>query len=131
MGQTVHAPWQCRNRFSFLKKGHGALLPLGWNTLYRPLIVSGMIFAIGLTIGRPIVKLLKCGRPKANLFGKIKAYCEIVLIAVLVIGRLAPLDAVRIVANVILAIATVGGGISLGGQCTTAYNILKDKSRKA
>lgn len=115
----------------------GALLPLGWPFLSHPLIAASLAFASGLTIGRPIIKWWKTRRAtlppetigKANRFGKLKAYAEIVMVAYLVICHSdMPFALIQFVGNCMLGIAALGGAASLAGQLYTALKPKKTSS---
>lgn len=99
----------------------GALVPLGHDRLWWPLMAVGAAFAIALTIGRPIAARLRLSKGKSNWLGKHKVHVEAALIAWLVFvpAHLAPG-----VAHALLALASLGGAASFAGQ---AYSVWKDR----
>ena len=99
----------------------GALLPLGIGRLWWPLMLAGGVFALALTIGRPIVTKLKLSKGKANWLGKHKVHVEAALIAWLVFVPAAVLPRVD---DILLALATLGGA---GSFLTQAYSVWKTR----
>lgn len=99
----------------------GALLALGLGRLWWPLIALGGLFALALTVGRPIVARLKLSKGKSNWLGKHKVHVEAVLIAWLVF---LPAAVLPYGDDVLLAIASLGGGASFAGQ---AYSVWKNR----
>lgn len=99
----------------------GALLPLGVGRLWWPLIVVGALFALALTIGRPIVTKLKLSKGKANWLGKHKVHVEAVLIAWLVF---VPAMTMRYGDDLLLALASLGGAASFISQ---AWSVRKNR----
>jgi phosphatidylglycerophosphate synthase len=100
-----------------------ALLALdGLTRLWWPLIAAGGLFAVLLTVGRPIVAALKLSKGKSNWLGKHKVHVEAALLAWLVFVPAAGRD--HAFADFLLLLATLGGGASLAGQ---AYSVWKDR----
>lgn len=99
----------------------GFLFALGLGRLWWPLIAVGVVFALALTIGRPIVTRLKLSKGKANWLGKYKVHVEAALIAWLVFvpATFAPKGD-----DILLAIASLGGVASFVSQ---AYGVWKNR----
>jgi phosphatidylglycerophosphate synthase len=106
----------------------GALLPLGLGRLPAWLIAAAGVFALALTIGRPIVAKMRLSKGKANWFGKHKVHVEAVLVAWLV---LVPAATLAHVDDVLLALATLGGAASFISQAHTAWRARKDAKAPA
>lgn len=96
----------------------GALLALGIGRLWWPLIALGGLFALALTIGRPIVTRLKLSKGKANWLGKHKVHVEAALVAWLVF---VPASVLPKGDDVLLALASLGGAGSFGTQAWTVW----------
>ncbi|HJV32522.1 MAG TPA: CDP-alcohol phosphatidyltransferase family protein, partial [Patescibacteria group bacterium] len=96
----------------------GALLALGVGRLWWPLIALGGLFALALTIGRPIVTRLKLSKGKANWLGKHKVHVEAALIAWLVF---VPASVLPKGDDVLLALASLGGAGSFATQAWTVW----------
>jgi len=99
----------------------GALLALGIGRLWWPLIALGGLFALALTIGRPIVTKLKLSKGKANWLGKHKVHVEAALIAWLVF---VPAAFVRYGDDALLALASLGGA---GSFLSQAWSVWKNR----
>lgn len=97
----------------------GFLLPLGVGTLWWPLIALGGLFALALTIGRPVVARMKLSKGKSNFLGKHKVHVEAVLLVWLVFVPWAAWSSA--VAHVLLLLATLGGAASFAGQAYTVW----------
>ena len=93
----------------------GVLLPIGWLRLNQKMIVASLALAFVLTVARPVFIGLarRIGRTyhaKSNVFGKVKAWTEVVLIFVLLLPmRSVQTDAVG---HVLLAVALVTAAAS-------------------
>ena len=101
----------------------GALLALGIGRLWWPLIALGGLFALALTVGRPIVTRLKLSKGKANWLGKHKVHVEAALIAWLVFVPARTLPAGD---DILLAIASLGGAASFISQAWSVYRNRQD-----
>ena len=97
----------------------GILLPLGIGILWWPLVALGGVFALALTIGRPVVARMKLSKGKSNFLGKHKVHVEAVLLVWLVFVPWAPWSSA--VAHVLLLLATLGGAASFAGQAYTVW----------
>jgi len=101
----------------------GAVLPLGIGRLWWPLLALGGLFALALTIGRPIVAKLNLSKGKSNWLGKHKVHVEAVLLAWLVF---VPATFAGKADDVLLALATLGGAVSFAGQAYSVWKNHKD-----
>ena len=97
----------------------GILLPLGLGRLWWPLIALGGVFALALTIGRPIVSKMKLSKGKANWLGKHKVHVEAALLLWLCLIPASGRD--QTFGNVLLALATFGGAASFGTQAWSVW----------
>jgi len=106
----------------------GALLTLGVGRLWWPLIAAGGVFALALTIGRPIVTRLKLSKGKANWLGKHKVHVEAVLLAWLVF---VPAAVLPFADDALLALASLGGAGSFLSQAYSVWRARKDAKAPA
>ncbi|MEK7546228.1 MAG: CDP-alcohol phosphatidyltransferase family protein [Patescibacteria group bacterium] len=101
----------------------GCMLTLGISRLWWPLIALGGVFALALTIGRPIATRLKLSKGRANWLGKRKVHVEAVLIAWLVF---VPPAVLRSGDDILLLVASLGGGASFISQAWSVWKTHKD-----
>ncbi len=96
----------------------GALLPLGLDRLWWPLIAAGAFFALALTLWRPLAVRLRLSKGRSNWLGKHKVHVEAALLAWLVF---IPAAALPYADDAILGLASLGGAGSFLGQTYSAW----------
>lgn len=100
----------------------GALLTLGLDRLWWPLIAIGGFFALVITIGRPIAIKFKLAKARANWLGKHKVHVEAALLTWLVF---IPATTLPWGDDILLAVASLGG---VGSFATQAWSIYRKRS---